>query len=258
MQFITRIAEYRLVLGFLIRDNIILKYKRTALGLLWALLSPLLHLVTLTFVFSWILGRDPRTYTLYVLAGLVPWQFFSASVIRSTTSLVTKEGLIKKIYVPKQIFIIADAVAIGIESFVSFVVLYALVTVFVGPPSNLSFLLTIPFFILQLLSHLGLALLFSVLNVLFRDTANILQVMLQLGFFATPILYPAERIPESFRVLLWVNPMYWFIELYRSVISRATVPGGLQVLVCCAISAAFIVIGVSVFKAMDRKIVFML
>ncbi|MBA7557045.1 Teichoic acid translocation permease protein TagG [subsurface metagenome] len=226
--------------------------------LIWALLSPLLHLVSLAFVFSTIMDRDLRTHTPYILSGLVPWQFFSGSLIRSTTSLVKKEGLIKKIYVPKQVFVFADTIAIGIESFISLVFLYTLVTVFTGLPSNLTFLMLIPIFILQLLFHMGLALLFSVINVLFRDTANILQVILQLGFFATPILYTTERIPEKFHLVLWVNPMYWFIELYRSVITRSTIPGGMEVLVCCGITAVAIIAGIAVFKAMDKKIVFML
>jgi len=258
MRFLKEMAKYRLILGFLIRDNIVLKYRKTALGLVWALLGPLLYLITLAFVFSTILGRDLRTHTLYILSGLVPWQFFSGSLIKSTTSFVGREGLIKKIYVPKQVYVLADAIAMGIESFISLVVLYTLVTVFVGFPYNLTFLLLIPIFILQLLFQIGLALLFSVINVLFRDTANILQVILQLGFFATPILYPADRIPERFQFVLWINPMYWFIELYRSVISRSTIPGGMEILVCCGITAAAIIVGIAVFKAMDKKIVFML
>ncbi len=258
MQFFRKVADHRLILGFLIRDNIILKYKKTVLGLVWALLSPLLHLITLAFVFSTILGRDLRTHTLHILSGLVPWLFFSGSLIKSTTSLVGREGLIKKIYVPKQVYVGADAIAMGIESFISLVVLYTLVTIFIGFPSNLTFLLLIPIFILQLLFQMGLALLFSVINVLFRDTANILQVILQLGFFATPILYTTDRVPEKFQFVLWINPMYWFIELYRSVITQSTVPGGMQILVCFGITAVAVILGIAVFKAMDKKIVFML
>jgi ABC-type polysaccharide/polyol phosphate export permease len=258
MQFFRKLADYRLILGFLIRDNIVLKYKKTALGLVWAVFSPLLHLVTLAFVFSTILGRDLRTHTLHILSGLVPWQFFAGSLTRSTTSLVVREGLIKKIYVPKQVFVFADAISMGIESFISLVVLYLLVTLFVGFPSNVAFLLLVPIFLLQLFFHLGLALLFSVVNVFFRDTANILQVILQLGFFATPILYTADRIPASFQFVLWINPMYWFIDLYRSVISRSAAPGGMEMLVCCGITAVAVIAGTAVFKAMDKKIVFML
>lgn len=258
MRFFRRVAEYRLVLGFLIRDNIILKYRKTVLGLVWALLGPLLHLATLSFVFSTIMGRDLRTQTLHLLAGLVPWQFFSGSLIKSTTSLVVKEGLIKKIFVPKQVYVFADAIAMGVENLISLTVLFALVAVFAGLPPNAVFLLLVPIFLLQLLFQMGLALLFSVTNVVFRDTANILQVILQLGFFATPILYTPDRIPQKFHLVLWVNPMHWFIQMYRSVISYGSPPGGRPMLVCCAITAAVVTLGIAVFNVADRKIVFML
>ena len=258
MSFFRRVADYRLVLSFLVRDSIVLKYRKTALGLVWALVGPLLHLTTLTVVFSTILGRDLRTHTLHILSGLVPWQFFAGSLIRSTTSLVAREGLIKKIYVPKQVYVFADAIAMGVENLISLIVLYALVAVLVGFPPNPTFLLLIPIFTLQLLFQMGLALIFSVTNVVFRDTANILQVILQLGFFATPIIYSADRIPPRFRVVLWINPMHWFIELYRSVISRGSLPGGAELLVCCGITAVTAALGVAIFCAMDRKIVFML
>jgi len=209
--------RYRELFYVLAWRDITVRYKQTAIGILWALIQPLLATIILTVTFEYFakmhsVGTAP--YPILVLAAAMPWQFFTASLGGASQSVLGNANLISKIYFPRLI-IPSGAVVTALADFlISFVLLFGMMALFHFWPTWRMLLL--PFFVfLAFLTALGPGLLLTALTVKYRDFRYILPFIIQIGFLASPIGYASSAVPEKYRLLYSLNPMVGVIDGFR-------------------------------------------
>jgi homopolymeric O-antigen transport system permease protein len=220
-----RLREYSDLLCTLSVHRISVRYKQTSLGLIWAVLQPLLMMAIFTGVFS-ILAKMPSDgtpYALFAFTALLPWTFFSSSVTNGTNSLVTHTQLITKVYFPREILPITYVLA-GLFDFVmGFVVLMAIMSWYHVPLTAQAWNL-LP--IIGLLSAwiLAVSLVLAAVQVRFRDIGVALPVLVQVLMFASPIIYPLGVVPAAWRSWYLLNPMAGIVSSFRDILLRQTAP----------------------------------
>ncbi len=215
--------RYREVLYNLLGRDLKIKYKRTYFGYLWSLLNPLLQLLVLSLVFSHVVRIEMHHYTLFLFSGLLAWSFFQTSCLMASTSFLENESFIKKIYLPKILFPLSK-VSFRLIDLGFSLVAFSLIGVVLGFPIHAS-VAALPLAILLLLFFsLGVAISCAVLTVYFRDFQYLLTVFLQLLYFATPILYPIERLPENYHRWMELNPLYGVLHLFQIILHEGRFP----------------------------------
>ncbi len=211
------IWHYRELFYILSWRDIKVKYKQTVLGLVWAVLRPLLTMIVFTFVFGRIAKMDVQTtvpYSIIVFAGLLPWQFFSNAITECSNSLVGNTNLITKVYFPRMIIPASSVITSFIDFFISFVILIGLFLVYgyMPPPEIMAMPL---FWILAFLASFGPGLYLTALNVKYRDFRYIIPFIVQFGLFISPVGYTSAQIPEKWHWLYALNPMVGVIDGFR-------------------------------------------
>ena len=234
-----------------------MRYRRTIFGFLWTLLNPLLNMAVIATVFSIVMKFQIRDYSIFLFSAVIPWGFFSNSISQCSSALLANEGIFKKIYLPKQIFITANVVSVLVDSLLSTVCLFFIALYFGAQLSSALFFLPVSFFLLFMFSY-GLGLIFSILSVFLRDVQYLIGVILQALYFMTPIIYPVSAVPEEFRWVFTWNPMFYFVDLFRDPIYNATLPQMESLQLCIAFALVSFVLGIFIFKVNDRKIMFRL
>ncbi len=247
----------RNVLFQLISQQLILRYRRTALGYLWTLINPLLMMSVMALVFSSLFKADLRSFTVFLFAGMIPWNFFNAVVTQSGTAFINNEGLIKKIYLPKVIFPLSVALALLIDSVLSFLVLFAVILMLGGALSWATLFLPIAF-LLSFFFAFGIGLMVSVATVFFRDLQQVIFILMQGLFFLTPILYQHDAVTGKVAWLVAMNPVVPFIELFRTSLTQASLPAQAVILQALVLSIVSLAGGLCLFLRAEKKIVFRL
>jgi lipopolysaccharide transport system permease protein len=207
--------QYRELLGFLAWRDIKVRYKQTFLGVAWALLQPLVTMGIFSFIFGVVagMGRGDPTYPLMVMAGVLPWQLFSAALSGSSGSLVANSHLVSKVYFPRLI-VPLSSLAVALVDFVIVLALYAAMAAWFGVVPGWSCLLLPVFMACALLIALGAGLWLTALTVKFRDFRYLVPFLLQVGLFLSPVGFRTDVIP-NWRDLLALNPMTGVIEGFR-------------------------------------------
>lgn len=233
---------FRGVLWNLILQQLKIRYRRSVLGFLWTLLNPLLSMVILTIVFANIMKFPQKDYALYLFSGLVPWTFFSQSIELGKSIFIMNEQFLRRIYVPKNIFPLSVVFSNLVNFLLSLLVLFILGKLFFDIKIS-SALLFLPFSILTLIIFTcAVAIVFSVLSVFYRDFAHLTGILLMLLFYATPIIYPADLLPEKYALILRLNPMYYIMDLFHRPIFFHTLPSLENIMIAFIFSvAAFVV-----------------
>ncbi|GAB4415718.1 MAG: ABC transporter permease [Thermodesulfovibrionales bacterium] len=209
------IIRYRELLRNLVIKDIKVRYKRSVLGFLWVMLNPLLMMLVLNIVFSGLFKVSTKNYTAYLISGIILWSFFSQSTSTSIVSLVGNSNLIKKIYLPKAIFPFSVILSATIHFIFSLVPLF-IIFLITGTSLSQNFYLIPVCVVMVMAFSYGLSLIISTLTVFFHDTMYIYDVLLLAWMYATPIFYPESIIPERFRVILNINPFYYFLSIFRT------------------------------------------
>jgi homopolymeric O-antigen transport system permease protein len=234
--------EYRELLYFLTLRDVKVRYKQTALGVLWAILQPLLTMIIFTVFFGRLaqIPSDGVPYPVFAYAGLLPWTFFANAVTAAGNSLVGSTSLITKVYFPR-VIVPASAVCSGLlDLAVSFAVLVGLMAWYRLAPGAGVLLLPVLVALLVLLAT-GAGMWMAALNVRYRDVRYALPFLIQVWMFASPVIYPASLVPERWRPVLALNPMSGIIEGFRAaLLGRAFDLSalGLSALVTVALLAA--------------------
>ena len=211
--------SYRELLYFLTWRDIKVRYRQTALGAAWAIIQPLASMLLFTLIFNRIAGFDTGRvpYPLFAYTGLLIWTFFSNAVTNSTNSLITNTNLITKVYFPRA-FIPAAAVAAGlVDLTIASLILVGLV-VYYGITPTWSIALVPLFLLLSMLLALAVGMLISALTVKYRDLRHALPFLIQSWMFASPVIYPANRVPGGWRHLIALNPLTGIIEGFRAAL----------------------------------------
>ncbi|MBK5528325.1 ABC transporter permease [Pseudomonas sp. TH06] len=255
--FFKEIFQYKLVLKQLIWQQLTIRYRRTALGFFWTLLNPLLTMIVTSVVFSMIMRWPLKTFAIFLFSGLVPFTLFSNCIGQGMQALLNNESLIKKIHIPKQIFVISISVSLLVDAIFSTICLF-IIALAIGAPFTASlFILPINFLLLFCFA-VGLTLALSIATVSFRDLPNIVGVILQALYYLTPIIYPLTFVPEAYKWIFALNPLTLFVEIFRLPIYEGNIASldvYAKVIALALLSMAF---GVYTFKKHDRFIVFKL
>ncbi len=251
------LQTYRAVLGQLVRQQLTLRYRRTALGFFWTLINPLLMMSVMALVFATLFKADLKTFTVFLFAGMIPWNFFNSVVTQSATSFILNEGLIKKIYLPKVIFPLSVTSAYLIDSALSFQVLFAIIIIIGGSLSWAVLFLPIAYVLLFFFAF-GIALIASVATVFFRDLQYVIIIAMQGLFFLTPVLYRHDALAGKVAWLVGLNPAVPFIELFRAPLYQACLPSPSIILQAALLSLSAMAIGLFVFLRQEKQIVFRL
>lgn len=247
------LLRYRELLRQLVIREVKLRYKRSALGFAWTVLNPLLAMVIFTMVFSRIFSSRPN-YSLYVFTALLGWNLFSLGTSRGLDSVVLNGPIIRKVFVPKAIFPVATVVSQVVNFVFTLVPLFLLMAA-VGAGFSLHLLwLPIPLVSLTCFA-LGIALLVGTFNVFFRDVKYFYEAGLLAWFYATPIFYPPEIIPEKFKFLLYMNPMFALLESLRAPVYLGAAPPIGMMIFGLALSLVTLAIGWIVFHRFESRFI---
>ena len=219
-----QLFRYRALISSLVARELKARYRGSALGFVWSFINPLLLLLIYSFVFTVVLpGVHPpelEPFALFMFCGILPWTWFSSSLLESANVLVAGGNLIKKVLFPAEVLPIVSVLA-GLVNFCLSLPILAAFLVYYHVAVEPTDLLWFPVIVaIQLLLTLGLALLVSSLTVHFRDVRDLLQNLLTLWFFATPIIYPISQVPPRVRRLLNVNPFTHLAVAYQEVLFR--------------------------------------
>ena len=216
--------RYRALVRNLVAKDLKVKYRESLLGLLWSLLHPALMLFVYTFAFKVVLRVQRENYTYFIVAGLLPWTFFSGALLASTQSIVGNAALIRRIYFPRELLPIASVLFCFTQLLLAFTVFIPAGLLASGLRPSWAMTLTVPLLLLHLIFTTGIAFALSSITVHFRDVAHLTEVFLPLVFWVTPILYPVEMVPESLRRWISLNPTALFAIAYQDVLLRARLP----------------------------------
>ena len=236
------IIQYRDLIFQLVRRDIVARYKRSMLGIAWTMLQPLGMMIVLTIVFSQ-LFNSVDGYPAYLLGGLLPWIFFAQTTTSAIQQSVWGGTLMRRIYVPYTAFP-AAAVGTGVVNLLLSLIPLLGMMLIVGRPIRWTVLfLPIPIILLAAFA-LGVGLLLSSLAVRFPDIAEMYQIILQAWLYLTPIMYPSDILPEAYRdLLLYLNPIYYFILMFRVPLYDGVLPSLPLSLAAIAIALVTLVTG---------------
>ena len=246
------IIRYKDLLMQLIRRDIVARYKRSTLGVLWTMLNPLGTMIILSIVFSRLFNMR-GVYPAYIITGLVAWNFFAQTTQFSLNTTLWGSGLYHKIYMPRTAFILSVTGG-GLVNVGFALVPLVLIFLFTGVPLRVSALL-LPFAVLLLaMFALGFSLLLSTATVFFPDVAEFFPVLISAWMYLTPIIYPEELLMDVLNGwILKINPLYHLIKIFRMVLFDGVVPSGMEWLVAFLIAAITMVIGWLVFTNKSKS-----
>jgi len=249
---IKELGKYRYLLGQLIRRDILTRYKRSVLGVAWTMLNPLGTMLILTFVFSNFFKTTVLHYPVYILSGLLAWNFFSQGTNAAISGLVWGGGLLKRIYIPSSVFGVS-AIGTALVNLVLSLVPLVIVMLIDGAPFYWS-LMFLPVSILLLTAFtLGFGLFISSLAVFFPDVAEMYQVLLTAWMYLTPIIYPESLISAAFMPYYRINPMYWMVKIFRLPIVEGRLPTFQEFLPALTWSVSMLVIGWTYFTSKTEE-----
>ncbi len=252
MKKLKEIYSYRDVVRNFVARDLKTRYKGSALGFIWSFLNPLLNLVVLAIVFSFVIRAGVKNFPIFLLIGILAWQFLASSLIQSSRSIIDNGGLIKKIYLAREIFPISIVIGNLIQLIFSLVVLIILLLFFQILP-NLLWLFFPILLILQVLFVLGIALMLAALSVFFRDVPILVESSLPVWYFASPIFYPISLIPEKYAGFYLLNPMASFLTAYRNIVLDNVFPGKEIMLVILVSTFGSLLIGFYLFGKLEGK-----
>jgi homopolymeric O-antigen transport system permease protein len=250
--WISNFLKYRFLVGELVVREIKIKYKRSALGILWSVLNPLMMMVILNFVFSSLFRFDIPNFLVYYLTGYLLFLFMQEATGGSLFSIIGNTGLITKVYIPKYVFPFAKTVSALVNLGFALIPLI-FVAAFTGVKASLALLSLPVLFLTVFMFVLGLALIFATLTVFFRDMIHFHGILMLMWMYLTPIFYPEKIIPTNLRWVLDANPMYFYIKAFREIVLEGKFPSGNLSVWCAGVGTVSLLIGLLVFKRNQNR-----
>ncbi|MBS5325122.1 MAG: ABC transporter permease [Lachnospiraceae bacterium] len=244
--YIRNFVKFQPLLSELVARDIKIKYRRSVLGVLWTLLNPLCMMIILSIVFSSIFKFDVENFPLYVLSGQVIFNFFNDSTTSSMSAIISSASLIKKVYVPKYLFVLSRVMSSFINLMASFT---ALLLVMVATRAELHwtvFLSVIPLAMVVLFSF-GVGMFLAAITVRFRDVIHLYSVFTTGLLYLTPVIYPMAALPDVVKTIVMINPLTNYLLIFRDVMFNNTLPSVFSVLLGIAEAALALALGLYVF-----------
>jgi lipopolysaccharide transport system permease protein len=251
--------HYRELLGFFAARDVKVRYKQTALGIVWAVIQPLLMMLLFWVLANRVagIGSDEKTpYAPFIYVALLPWQLFVYALTQASNSLVANERLITKIYFPRLIVPIAATLS-GLVDFAIAAALLVPMLIYYHFTAGLTpswAIITLPIFILfALIAALAVGLWLSALNVQYRDIRHTIPFLTQFWFFATPVIYPLTNVKPAWRAIYGLNPMVGVVEGFRWALLGHGQPPGPEILVSAFVTLLLFVGGLFYFRRMEKN-----
>ena len=244
--------NYRQLLKSNVKKEIRGKYKGSFLGILWSFINPLLMTLVYAIVFPFILKGAEEHYVTFLIIGVLPWNWFTTVIAQGTTTILNNGGIIKKVFFPREILPISVATSGLINFLISCPIIFLfLICSGIGFSKTL-FLL--PLVILaQYFLLLGLILISSAIDVYIKDAEYIINFLVMMLFYATPILYSTNMFPEKVRWVLKLNPMTTKIDSYRNILFYHNVTNVKSIVIVLVASLCLLFIGYKVFKKLEKN-----
>lgn len=230
-----------------------LKYKSSMLGAAWSIIHPLSLVIVYTLIFSQVMGarlpgvNNPISYSIYLCSGLLTWNYFVEVLSRAQNTFIENGALIKKLSFPK----ICLPVVLLISATINFAIIFVIFILFLvlfGYFPGVVILAILPVLMVQVLFAIGLGITLGVLNVFFRDIGQLFSVFIQFWFWATPIVYPINVLPQWFKNVVDLNPMTAIIRAYQDIILSGGVPDIYTLLPSLLLGLIFCFIGILMFR----------
>jgi ABC-type polysaccharide/polyol phosphate export permease len=247
---VAELWRYRELMALLVQRDLKVRYKRSVLGMGWTLLNPLLQMAVYTLVFSTIMKVGVPDFPVFLLSGLLPWTFVSVSITGSAHCLLNNQGLIRKVAVPQVVYPLSVVASKLVDLLLSLAP-FAIIAAAFGRWPNASWLYLVPALVLATLLASGLSLLFSSLTVFYRDMRHLIDILIQVWFYVTPVLYPLEflyKLPYPWmRTLLLLNPATPVIRCFQRPLFEGQPPSALHLGSALVAAVLVLAIGTTVF-----------
>lgn len=256
---VKRLYQKRRVLRIMVQRDLKVRYAQSFLGYIWTILDPLLMSMIYFVVFSLIFQRGGyglQPYILFLLSGMLPWQWFTSAVSDGARALQAEAKLIRSTRLPRELWVLRVVLSKGIEFLLSLPILAGFLTAFIirGEAAVNWRLVLVPIgMAIQFALLLGLGLLLAPILVLVNDMNRIIRIVLRMMFYATPIIYTLARPPEYLQVILWFNPMTGILEFYRAGIFDVQLQW-IPILISAAMSVLILFVGRWVFKRLEPTV----
>jgi lipopolysaccharide transport system permease protein len=245
------IFQYREALRHMVARDLKVRYSYSLLGIVWGLFSPLLMTLVYSIVFTFLVQNAVPDFPVFILAGLLPWQFFSTTVTTTTGAITTNAVLINRVYFPREVLPLANLFSNAVNFLLALVMLFGFMLIFRVPLTPN--LLWLPVLILiQVALTMGLGLFLSTINVFFRDTQQIVDIVMLSWFFLTPVIYPIEAVPENLRLVFqMLNPMAGLVVAYRDILYYGHSPHQAVLAVVTMLGALALLVGSLIFRRLS-------
>jgi len=246
------LLAYRTFIVNMVLKDLKLRYQASVLGFLWSMLNPLLMLVIYTVVFSRVMRVSTEgNYTFFLFSGLMPWTFFSGSLIASTGSVVGNAALIRKVRFPHETLPIATVLFFFAQLVLALLVVVPGLMLMTGARLTAVAWFAVPLLLLQLAFTIGLAFALAAVTTVFRDVTHLTDVVLMVLFWGTPIVYPAEMAPDAMRTWFLLSPVSGFIGAYRALLVGHRLPDSGALLMLVGWTVVALVVGHALFRRLS-------
>lgn len=254
MKVFKELYNYRELLKTNIKKEIRGKYKGSWLGILWTFLNPLLMLAVYSFVFPYILRVNVENYTIFMIVALIPWNFFTTAIQMGTGSVVANGAILKKVYFPREIIPISVTTSQLVNFLITCIIMFAFI-IFSEVGFSIHLLLFPVLVLIQYMITLAFTFILSAITVFIRDVDHFVSVILMLGFYATPIVYQANMLPQKFQWALNLNPMAQLVEAYRAILYYHQMPNWSILGIWGVASVVLLIVGYAIFKKLEKSFV---
>ena len=252
MNFFKELYHYRELLKTNVKKDIRGKYKGSFLGILWSFINPLLQVLVYALVFPYIMKVETENYLIFLICGIIPWTWFVTSISQGTTSITNNANLIKKVYFPREILPISVVTSGLINFLISCLII--LIFVLLGGLGISWHLIFLPFIIIiQYLFTLALIFVLSAINVYVKDVEYIVSFIINMLFYATPILYTTEMFSGPILWIFRLNPLAHLINAYRDVFYVHHIPNLVNLGILLGVSILLVVICYIIFKKLEKR-----
>jgi ABC-type polysaccharide/polyol phosphate export permease len=233
------------------KRELVVRYKRTELGFIWIVVTPIFQMLVIGLIFQHLLSNSIQNYFLYLLSGLLAWNYFSQTVLKNTQAIVNERHMIKKSRFPREIIVISISLA-HLVHFIVGLTLLLVVSIVNGVQTNIFHLVL--GIILLFVTTIGLSLLTSAINVRFRDTSFGVSILLQLLFYSTPIIYSNNQLPVNIKSIVDANPLSYIVSFFQLALSgNSQNISTFNATIAIVVSLTLLLLGTLVFKMKSRS-----
>ena len=251
MKLIKDLKNYREFLKSNVKKDVRGKYKGSFLGILWSFINPLLSVLVYAIVFPYIMRIKVENYLIYLITGIIPWTFFTSSINMGITSVLSNANMIKKVYFPRIILPISTVTSCLVNFLISCIIIL-LFCLGSGLGISVNILLLPVVVIIQYVMLLGFTFILSAIEMYMRDIEHIVNFVLSMAFYVTPILYTPDIFPSKLSWVLKINPMAYLVNAYRSIFFYKEMPDLVSLGIVSIFSVIIFIIGYFIFEKLQK------